>query len=94
MYIVAIGWLYVVVLMAITEKTFTSGMVTLLLFGVLPIGMLVIVRNGSKRSRRLRREAIRQATSGDDEPADGPPPSMSVKQASREPDGADAERDQ
>ncbi len=91
MYIVAIGWLYVVVLMAITEKTFTSGMVTLLLFGVLPIGMLVIVRNGSKRSRRLRREAIRQATSGDDEPA---APSMSVEQASREPYGADAERDQ
>ena len=70
MYIVAIGWLYVVVLMALSEKTFTSGLTTLLLFGVLPVGMLLIVRNGSKRSRRLRREAIRQATTGEDEPAD------------------------
>ena len=73
MYIVAIGWLYVVVLMALAEKTFTSGIVTLLLFGVLPIGMLLIVRNGSKRSRRLRREAIRQATTSEEGPGDGPP---------------------
>jgi hypothetical protein len=73
MYIVAIGWLYVVVLMALSEKTFTSGLTTLLLFGVLPVGMLLIVRNGSKRSRRLRREAIQRASSGEDAPADGPP---------------------
>jgi biotin transporter BioY len=65
MYIVAIGWLYVVVLMALSETNFISGMVTFLLFGALPIGMLIIVRNGSKRSRRLRREAIRQATSSE-----------------------------
>lgn len=73
MYIVAIGWLYVVVLMAIAEETFTAAITTLLLFAVLPIGMLLIVRRGSKRSRRLRREAIREATSGDDGTADGPP---------------------
>jgi sulfite exporter TauE/SafE len=70
MYIVAIGWLYVVVLMALSEETLLSGAVTLLLFGVLPIGMLLIVRNGSKRSRRLRREAIREASSSEDGPAD------------------------
>jgi hypothetical protein len=74
MYIVAIGWLYVVVLMAIAENTFTSGLVTFLLFGVLPIGMLVIVRSGSKCSRRLRREAIREATSSAEGSADGQPP--------------------
>jgi hypothetical protein len=73
MYIVAIGWLYVVILMAISEETVTAAITTLLLFAVLPIGMLVIVRRGSKRSRRLRREAIRQASAGDDGPADGPP---------------------
>lgn len=73
MYIVAIGWLYVVVLMALAEPTFTAGLTTLLLFGVLPIGMLVIVRNGSKRSRRLRREAIERAMSGEDDPPDRPP---------------------
>jgi sulfite exporter TauE/SafE len=73
MYIVAIGWLYVVVLMAISEESITSAAMTLLLFGVLPIGMLIVVRSGSKRSRRLRREAIRRATSGDDRAADDPP---------------------
>lgn len=73
MYIVAIGWLYVVVLMAFSEKTFTSGLTTLLVFGVLPVGMLVIVRNGSQRSRRLRRQAIRRASASQDGPEDRPP---------------------
>ncbi len=73
MYIVAIGWLYVVVLMALAEQTFTAGLTTLLLFGVLPVGMLLIVRNGSKRSRRRRRDAIAQAQSGARDPAQEPP---------------------
>jgi biotin transporter BioY len=72
MYIVVIGWLYVVILMAISAETFTAGLTTFLLWGVLPIAMLVIVRNGSKRSRRLRREAIRAANAGEDGPADRP----------------------
>jgi hypothetical protein len=66
MYIVAIGWLYVVVLMAFSESTLTAGFTTFLLFGALPLGMLLIVRNGSKRSRRLRREAVERANSSAD----------------------------
>jgi hypothetical protein len=66
MYIVAIGWLYVVVLMAFSESTLTAGFTTFLLFGALPLGMLLIVRNGSKRSRRLRREAVERAHSSAD----------------------------
>jgi hypothetical protein len=66
MYIVAIGWLYVVVLMALSESTLTAGFTTFLLFGALPLGMLLIVRNGSKRSRRRRREALERANSADD----------------------------
>ncbi len=61
MYIVAIGWLYVVLLMAFSAKTVGSGLLTFLLFGALPLGMLIVLSGGSKRSRRKRREGIEKA---------------------------------
>jgi hypothetical protein len=66
MYIVAIGWLYVVFLMAFSASTLVSGLVTFFLFGVLPVGTLVIVTGSSKRSRRLRRQAIRRAANAEE----------------------------
>ena len=74
MYLVAIGWLYVVLLMAFSANSVVSGVVTFLLFGVLPVGTLIIVTRGSKRSRRRQREAIQRANAGDDEPGSGAPP--------------------
>ncbi|MET1085222.1 MAG: hypothetical protein ABWY12_19615 [Burkholderiales bacterium] len=73
MYIVAIGWLYVVLLMAFSANTVVAGFVTFFLFGVLPVGALIIVTGGSKRSRRRRREAIEQASAEDEKAGDGPP---------------------
>jgi hypothetical protein len=72
MYIVAIAWLYVVLLMALSASTLVSGFVTFLLFGALPVGMLIIVTASSKRSRRRRREAIRRAAADADESVDLP----------------------
>jgi len=72
MYIVAIAWLYVVFLMALTASTLVSGLVTFFLFGVLPTGMLIIVTGSSKRSRRLRREAIQRAAT--DQESEQPAP--------------------
>ncbi len=92
MYIVAIGWLYVVVLMALTEQSFAAGLATLLLCGVLPLGLIILVRSGSKRSRRLRREAIAQAEAADDSARPGR--SMTRKEAPGDPDGADTQRDE
>lgn len=63
MYVVAIAWLYVVVLMAFAEATVTASLVTFLLWGALPIGMLLIVTRGSKRRRRLRQETLRATQS-------------------------------
>lgn len=72
MYIVAIAWLYVVLLMALSASTLVSGMVTFFLFGALPVGTLIIVTGSSKRSRRLRGEAIRRAAADPDESVDPP----------------------
>lgn len=41
MYIIAIAWAYVTVLMAATEKTVTAGLLTFLFYGALPCGLLL-----------------------------------------------------
>ncbi len=40
MYIVIIGWMYVVVLMAATENNLAAGLATLLFYGFLPCAIL------------------------------------------------------
>jgi NADH:ubiquinone oxidoreductase subunit 6 (subunit J) len=54
MYIVAIGWLYVVVLMAFTAKSFISGLMTFVWFGLLPLALLLwVVGTPSRKRKRL-----------------------------------------
>jgi len=58
MYLVAIAWLYVAVMMAIAEATHSQGsilgaIITLLLYGVLPL-LLVLYVMGTPMRRRQR----------------------------------------
>lgn len=67
MYIVAIAWIYVVLMMSIVEALSTQGSVmgaifTFLLYGVLPLSILMYVM-GTPMRRRARR-AAEAATSG------------------------------
>ena len=41
MYIIAIAWLYVVVLMAAAENTITAGILTFLFYGLIPCAILL-----------------------------------------------------
>jgi hypothetical protein len=50
MWIVAIGWLYVVVLMAATEPSVVGGMMTFFGYGVLPLSLVLYL--GGVRLRR------------------------------------------
>lgn len=52
MYIIAIGWLYVTVLMALTETSIIAGILTLLFYGLLPIALLLWLFGGPARRRR------------------------------------------
>lgn len=64
MYIIAIGWLYVVVLMAFTETSVVAGIATLLFYGVLPVGILLYL-GGAKARRRRRLLADQRADESD-----------------------------
>ena len=66
MHIVAVGWIFVVVLMTLAEATSTQGTLlgaffTLLLYGVLPLGIVLYVMGAPGRAK-ARRAAAAQPT--------------------------------
>ena len=64
MYLVVIAWLYVVLMMAVAEAFSSQGSilgagVTFVLYGVLPLGLVVYILNTPHRkARRLAEEAL------------------------------------
>jgi biotin transporter BioY len=56
-HIAAVGWIYVTLMMAITEETVVAGIMTFFLYGVLPT--LIIVYLGGSPQRRRRNEEAR-----------------------------------
>ncbi len=63
MYLVAIAWMYVVLMMAVVEAMSAQGtvlgaLVTLTLYGLLPLGIvLYLMGTPQRRKQRLREEA-------------------------------------
>ncbi len=51
MYIVAIAWLYVTLLMALTEPSFIGGVLTFLFYGLLPCALLLWLVGTPQRKR-------------------------------------------
>lgn len=56
MYIVAIAWIYVVLLMALTEPSIVAGIATFVFYGAAPLA-LVLWLVGTPQRRRNRRSA-------------------------------------
>jgi hypothetical protein len=59
MYIVAIAWLYVAILMAVAEATHSTGtllggVMTFVLYGVLPLGLVLYVMGTPARRRAIK----------------------------------------
>ncbi len=64
MYIVAIGWLYVALMMAITETNVVAGVATFLFYGLAPVSIVVYIMGTPGRRRRrkaLEAQEARQA---------------------------------
>lgn len=53
MYIIAIGWLYVTLLVAATEPSLVAAIVSFFFYGLIPCGLLLWL--GSSKARRQRR---------------------------------------
>lgn len=52
MYIVAIGWAYVILMMAITASSVGKALAILVFLGALPLALFVYVADGPRRRRR------------------------------------------
>lgn len=61
--IIIIGWLYVTVLMAASEPTLLAGITTFVLYGALPLAILMYLMGG--KARKARRKAEEAATEAD-----------------------------
>lgn len=57
MYIVAIAWLYVTLMMALTEPNIVAGLLTFLFYGLLPCALLIWII-GTPQRRRNRSRVI------------------------------------
>ncbi|MFZ2267330.1 MAG: hypothetical protein WAV95_07095 [Azonexus sp.] len=71
MYIIAIGWLYVTLLIALNEPSVVVGIISFSFYGLLPCGLLLWI-GGSKVRRQRRRyrelladQALHEADRGD-----------------------------
>ena len=80
MHIVAMGWLYVTLMMAITENNITAGVLTFVFYGLAPCALILWLAGTGLRHRAAKRQSgIARAAS--DEQVD-------------KPDGADARSNQ
>jgi hypothetical protein len=76
-YLIAIGWLYVVLMMAVAEATNTTGtllgaIITFVLYGLAPVALLMYIMGTPGRKRAIRaREQAQQAAVASDQPDAG-----------------------
>jgi amino acid permease len=95
MYLLAIGWLYVALMMAVAEATSTTGSVlgavfTFALYGVLPVAILMYIMGTPARRRKIRAREQAELEAARQEAA----ASAAVAKASDEPDrGGEAAAD-
>ncbi|KHK56607.1 hypothetical protein PI87_09390 [Ralstonia sp. A12] len=67
MYIVAIAWLYVVLMMSLTEQSWVAGIGTFILYGLAPLSLFLwIVGSPARKRRRLAQEAEKNAAASID----------------------------
>lgn len=67
MYVIAIGWLYVTLLMAATEANITAGVLTFAFHGAAPLALLLwLFGTPQRRRNRLSREMVDDVVGHDD----------------------------
>lgn len=95
MYIVPIAWLYVVLMMSVAEATNSNGtvlgaVITFLLYGVLPVGLILYFMGSPGRRRAIKaresteRDAARAAAASLQPDASSLPPGDPVAPVRKE----------
>lgn len=72
MYIVAIAWLYVTVMMAAAETSITAGVLTFLFYGLFPCALFIWIVGTPQRRRNKLKQSV-QDPLGEPDGADAKP---------------------
>ncbi|TXI95842.1 MAG: hypothetical protein E6Q34_02270 [Burkholderiaceae bacterium] len=54
MYLIAIAWLFVVLMMALTESSVIAGIMTFIGYCVIPLSLVLYILSSSARRRKIR----------------------------------------
>jgi len=82
MYIVAIAWIYVVLMMAITELSVIAGIMTFFLYCVFPLTIvLYLMRTPQRKREQLEKQAALQKQNESIAPAPEPQQAENGNQA-------------
>jgi len=74
MYIIAIGWLYVTLLVAVNEPSIIAGIISFLFYGLLPCSLLLwLGGTKARRQRRAHRESLANQRLNDGDRSDTGP---------------------
>ena len=60
MYVVAIGWLYVTIIMAATEPSITGAVMTFVWYGLFPLALFLWLVGTPQRRKSVRKRAAHQ----------------------------------
>jgi bacteriorhodopsin len=72
MHIVALAWIYVVFMMAVTEPSVVAGIMTFVLYGLFPLSIILYLTGTRQRNRRrTEREKLRRSFASAHETAAG-----------------------
>jgi hypothetical protein len=53
-HIIAIAWIYVVLMMSLTESSFIAGVMTFLMYCAVPLSIILYLMDAPRRKRRLQ----------------------------------------
>lgn len=71
MYIIAIGWLWVALLMAVTERSVVAGVFSLFVWGLVPCAIMLWMSGGKvRRQRRAYQELLASQRANNDDGSD------------------------
>ncbi|WP_246464225.1 hypothetical protein [Undibacterium seohonense] len=54
MYLIAIAWVYVVLLMSLAESSLIAGIMTFIFYCVIPLGLVLYILSSPARKRQIK----------------------------------------
>lgn len=58
LYLIAIAWIYVVLLMSLAESSLIAGIMTFIFYCIIPLGLVLYILSSPARKRQIRAKEL------------------------------------